>query len=121
MQEQIVIGVPVLLATLFDLRKGEKIQWLYVFLFLTVGFIDVRGLLHSYYVLLQYLGVTVYWQAHAAISTSGLILSGLELIWFISVLIIVWRSSPSTSPSGQKEPLLSSVKTDAKIHYLKLK
>lgn len=117
-----VIGVPALLATLFDLREGgKKTQWLYVFLFLTVVLIDIRGLLHSYIVLLHYLGVTNYWQAHAAISTSGLILSALELIWFCVVIWMEYGKSKETSSSSQEEPLLPGVKAGAKIHYLKLK
>jgi hypothetical protein len=115
-----VIGVPALLATLFDLRKGEKTQWLYVFLFVTVVLIDIRGLLHSFVVLVHYLGVTNYWQAHAAISTSGLVLSALELVWFCVVIWIEYRER-SKETSSKTEPLLSNIKADIKTHYLKLK
>lgn len=133
-----VIGVPALLATLFDLRDGKKTQWLFLFLFLffTVVMIDIRGLLHSYIVLIHYLGPTSFWQAHAAISTSGLGLSILEIIWFCVVLWMEYggkegskdkeyryeinrgefpKKNPETEPKTDIAPAAS------RIHYLKLK
>jgi hypothetical protein len=115
-----VIAVPALLATLFDLREKKKTQWLYVFLFLTVVLIDIRGLLHSYVVLLHYLGVTNYWQAHAAISTSGLALSVLELIWFCAVIWIEYGQGGSKEgKTPDAEPKSDLAQAGSRIHYLK--
>lgn len=95
------LSVPLLYIIVVDYRHKEKtLKYIWVAL-LFVGFIDVRGVLHSFYVLPE--TGSNYWAAHLAVAMSALILSVLETTWF-GIVVLKDLFSPITK-KGYKKPI----------------
>lgn len=97
------LSVPLLVAILFDIRHKERTFWYILVAFFFVCLIDIRSILHSFYVLPNHW--SSYWTTHFAIGLSALILSVLETVWFFCVIMKEKCIVSSTSTTTLKRKI----------------